>query len=65
MREKLSYREAALQVYREICREEGGAPDFDAFSQADWDAYYARYVEVTATEDGAGHLGVPGLYYRL
>lgn len=43
--------EAALQVYREICREEGGAPDFDAFSQADWDAYYARYMEVTATED--------------
>ena len=40
-----------LSVYREICNENDGAPDFEQFSDEDWEAYYGRYTEVLGTEE--------------
>lgn len=35
--------ETVLKIYREICEENGGVPDFEHFSDADWENYYGRY----------------------
>ncbi len=39
-------RDAVLEIYRDVCEESGGTPDFEHFSDADWEAYYGRYDTV-------------------
>lgn len=33
-------------IYQEICEENGGAPNFNHFSEKDWEDYYGRYDSV-------------------
>lgn len=33
-------------VYDEICRENGGQPNFDSFSDSDWNEYYLRFAHI-------------------
>lgn len=39
-------RDAVLEIYRGICEESGGAPDFENFTDAEWKNYFARYAQV-------------------
>ena len=43
-----------LATYSDICEESGGVPDFDAYTQEDWDAYYARFSYVTEMPEYQG-----------
>lgn len=44
-------RDAVLDIYRTVCRENGGVPDFSGFSDEDWESYYARYDKITEMEE--------------
>ncbi len=44
-------RDAVLEIYRDICKENGGVPDFEQFLEEDWEAYFARYESITETEE--------------
>lgn len=39
-------RDAVMQIYRNICEENGGVPDFENFDEQQWQEYYARYQSV-------------------
>lgn len=39
-------RDAVMQIYRNICEENGGVPDFENFDEQRWQEYYARYQSV-------------------
>lgn len=39
-------RDAVMQIYRDICEENGGVPDFENFDEQQWQEYYARYQSV-------------------
>lgn len=39
-------RDAVLEIYRGICEESGGVPDFENFTDTDWEAYFSRYAQV-------------------
>lgn len=39
-------RDAVLEIYRGICEENGGVPNFENFTDADWEAYFSRYAQV-------------------
>lgn len=39
--------DAVMEIYREQCMDTGEAPDFDSFSETDWENYYAAYEAVT------------------
>lgn len=39
-------RDAIMQIYRNICEENGGVPDFENFDEQQWQEYYARYQSV-------------------
>lgn len=38
--------DAVMQIYRNICEENGGVPDFENFDEQQWQEYYARYQSV-------------------
>ena len=38
--------ERTLEIYRSFCPDETTPPDFAAFTQADWTAYYAAFDEI-------------------
>ncbi len=40
-----------LEIYRKNCLGNGNAPDFEHFSESDWDAYYESYTPVTETTE--------------
>ena len=39
-------RDEVVRIYRGICEEHGGVPDFKQFTDEDWEAYYAEYASV-------------------
>lgn len=39
-------RDAVLEIYRGICAESGGVPDFENFTETDWETYFSRYAQV-------------------
>jgi sigma-B regulation protein RsbU (phosphoserine phosphatase) len=39
-------RDQVMEIYRDICEESGGVPDFENFTDTDWEMYYARYERV-------------------
>lgn len=39
-------RDEVLKIYRQICGENSGVPDFENFSDEDWKAYFSRYDEI-------------------
>lgn len=39
-------RDEVVRIYRGICEEYGGVPDFKQFTDEDWEAYYAGYASV-------------------
>lgn len=43
--------ENAIEVYRGICEENGGVPDFADFTEEQWENYYARYQQVIGSDD--------------
>ncbi len=40
-----------MDIYRQICDENGGVVDFDSFDEKDWEAYYSRYESIVNTEE--------------
>ena len=39
-------RDAVMQIYRNICEENGGVPDLENYDEQQWQEYYARYQSV-------------------
>lgn len=44
-------RDEVIKIYREICSESDGVPDFENFSDGDWESYYARYDAILEMEE--------------
>ena len=42
-----------MDIYRQSCEEDGTAPDFDSFSEEDWDRYYDSFSPAIQTEEYA------------
>ena len=40
-------RDEVMKIYRNICRDNGGVPDFGNFTQEQWEAYYQNFENVT------------------
>ena len=43
-------KDRTLEIYRGFCPDENTPPDFEAFDEADWDAYYAAYDEILQSD---------------
>lgn len=43
-------RDEVIKIYRQICRENSGVPDFENFSDEDWKKYFARYDTILEME---------------
>lgn len=43
--------DAVMEIYRDICRESGGVPDFANFTDSDREAYYARFAPVEEMQE--------------
>lgn len=39
-------RDEVMKIYRNICRDNGGVPDFGNFTQEQWEAYYQNFENV-------------------
>ena len=50
--------DGVMEAYRAQCVQEDTPPDFDGFTQSDWDAYYAAFDGVVRSEEYAGVLDV-------
>ena len=50
--------DGVMEAYRAQCVQEDTPPDFDSFTQSDWDAYYAAFDGVVQSEEYAGVLDV-------
>ena len=44
-------KDAVLKIYRSICKENGGVPDFANFSEQDWEDYFARYRTIEEMDE--------------
>ena len=42
--------ERTVEIYRSLCPEENTPPDFDAFDEDDWAAYYAAFDEIVESQ---------------
>lgn len=43
-------KDRTLEIYRGFCPDEDTPPDFEAFDEAGWDAYYAAYDEILQSD---------------
>lgn len=46
--------DGVMEAYRAQCVQEDTPPDFNGFTQSDWDAYYAAFDGVVRSEEYAG-----------
>lgn len=49
-----------LKVYHKICDENGSVPDYEAFSDSDWESYYAKFEYITEMTEYKELLNVLG-----
>lgn len=49
-----------LKVYHKICDENGSTPDYEAFSDSDWENYYAEFEHITEMPEYRELLSVLG-----
>jgi len=47
-----------LAVYDRICEENGGVPDFDHFTEGEWEAYFERYEKIEQSVEYQDNLAV-------